>query len=212
MASEIKGQARDCAFLTSGKLCFTLPKQFSICFIFIWNKLWNAIANLEQLPMPSKLCRFQNRLVYAGCAVPRTLLDSWELFFVSFGIQLLMRDVHPPKELPSLDFSKVLELAYHVLTECGNTSCSQVLGAVQWVCYFFLDRWQCVFVLHPFSCQTPTVVKHFWISLTADHFLIEWGLTSYNQSGLLWATRWLFSRAFLDASLHSKKKIWQLSS
>ncbi len=39
MASEIKGQARDCAFLTSGKLCFTLPKQFSICFIFIWNKL-----------------------------------------------------------------------------------------------------------------------------------------------------------------------------
>ncbi len=39
MVNQGKGQARHCALLTSGKLCSTLQKQFSICFIFIWNKL-----------------------------------------------------------------------------------------------------------------------------------------------------------------------------
>ena len=44
MVNEAKGMARHCALLTSGKLCSTLQflkllKQFSICFIFVWNKL-----------------------------------------------------------------------------------------------------------------------------------------------------------------------------
>ncbi len=39
MANQAKSMARDCALLTSGKLCSTLQKQFSICFIFIWNKV-----------------------------------------------------------------------------------------------------------------------------------------------------------------------------
>jgi len=47
MVNQAKGMARDCALLTRGKLCSTLQKQFSICFIFIWNKLWNATADLE---------------------------------------------------------------------------------------------------------------------------------------------------------------------
>ncbi len=55
MANQAKGQARDFAFLASGKLCSTLQKQFSICVIFIWNKSFFLIANIEQLPMPSKL-------------------------------------------------------------------------------------------------------------------------------------------------------------
>lgn len=38
VADQAKGMARDCAFLTTGKLCFTLQKQSSICFIFTWNK------------------------------------------------------------------------------------------------------------------------------------------------------------------------------
>ena len=38
MANQAKGQARDFAFLASGKLCSTLQKQFSICVIFICNK------------------------------------------------------------------------------------------------------------------------------------------------------------------------------
>ncbi len=38
-ANKAKGQAGDFAVLANGKkLCSTLPKQFSICFIFIWNK------------------------------------------------------------------------------------------------------------------------------------------------------------------------------
>ena len=56
MANQAKGQARDCAFLASGELCSTLQKQFSICVVFIWNKSLLFIANIEQLPMPSKLC------------------------------------------------------------------------------------------------------------------------------------------------------------
>ena len=56
MANQAKGQARDFAFLASGKDCSTLQKQFSICVIFIWNKSLFFIANIEQLPMPSKLC------------------------------------------------------------------------------------------------------------------------------------------------------------
>ena len=56
MANQARGQARDSAFLASGKLCSTLQKQFSICVIFIWNKSLFFIANIEQLPMASKLC------------------------------------------------------------------------------------------------------------------------------------------------------------
>jgi len=60
MANQAKGQAMDCAFLASGKLCSTLKKQFYICVTFIWNKSLYFIANIEQLLMPSKLCSFQN--------------------------------------------------------------------------------------------------------------------------------------------------------
>ena len=56
MANQARGQARDSAFLASGKLRSTLQKQFSICVIFIWNKSLFFIANIEQLPMASKLC------------------------------------------------------------------------------------------------------------------------------------------------------------
>jgi len=56
MAKQAKGQARDFAFLASGKLCSTLQKQFYICVVFIWNKSLFFVANIEQLPMPSKLC------------------------------------------------------------------------------------------------------------------------------------------------------------
>ena len=38
MVNQAKSMARDCALLTSGKLCSTLQKQFSICVDFTRNK------------------------------------------------------------------------------------------------------------------------------------------------------------------------------
>jgi len=49
-------QAKGFGFWASGKLCSTPQKHFYICVIFIWNKSLFFIANIEQLPMPNKLC------------------------------------------------------------------------------------------------------------------------------------------------------------
>ncbi len=62
MANQAKGQARDFALLASGKLCSTRQKHFSICVIFIWNKIlsffcqYRAASHAKQavlIPKPS---------------------------------------------------------------------------------------------------------------------------------------------------------------
>jgi len=61
MANQAKGQAMDCAFLASGKLCSTLKKQFYICVtymeqVIIFYCQYRAASHAKQavfLPKPS---------------------------------------------------------------------------------------------------------------------------------------------------------------
>jgi len=76
MANQAKGQARDFAFLASGKLCSTLQKQFSICVIFIWNKSLFLLPISTSFPCQASCVDSKTSLVHAGHAVPRTLLPS----------------------------------------------------------------------------------------------------------------------------------------
>ena len=109
MANQAKGQAGDCAVLASGKLCSTLQKQFSICVIFIWNKFWIFIANIEQLPMPSKLCWLQNQTCSCWPCSGQDFAVLLRHFFCDFKSQLLMRDVHPStNKCRALNSRKVL--------------------------------------------------------------------------------------------------------
>ncbi len=179
MANQAKGQARDFAFSASGKLCSTLQKQFYICVIFIWNKSLFFIAKIEQLPMPSKLCWFQNRpssllfsLVHAGHALLSTLLPSWDKFLVISNFNCWWETFVYTKNVECWLPERFWVLIDHVLVEWAFTSYDQLVLSCKQFGDFFLDRWE-VFVLHA-STKNPTAVEHFWILLSADWSCLIW--------------------------------------
>ena len=126
----------------------------------MWNKLWNAIADLEQLLMPSKLCWFPNRLVHASCVCPGLCWTLENFFFREFqkcscwwGMFILQKTAEPW-------LLKRSWVRTDVFTECGKRVAARSFSCEQSNSEF-LDRWAVFFVLHPFSCQMPTAVEQF---------------------------------------------------
>jgi len=171
MANQAKGQARDFAFLPSGKLCSTLRKQFSICVIFIWNKSLFFIANIKQLPMPSKLCWFQNHpsslqcLVNAGHAAPRRVLSSWDTIF---GQNLTVDERRSSfyQKMSSLDFLKGLGCWWIMF--CLNEvvqATTRSLAVSNLVTFFSTDRSSS---LHKISRQlsSPFEFSDWWLIMS----------------------------------------------
>ena len=77
MANQAKGQARDFAFLASGKLCFSNYKSSSLYALSLY-----GTNHCFLLPIPSSFpCQAscvdsKTSLVFAGHAVPRSVLSS----------------------------------------------------------------------------------------------------------------------------------------
>ncbi len=183
MANQAKGQAGDFAFLASGKLCSTLQKQFSICVTFIWNKLWTFIANIEQLPMPSKLCWFQNQTCSCWPCNGQdfaVLLRHSFLWFQNSAVDEGCSSFHRKNVEPWIPKRSWLMTDDDVSFEWGHTSCSQVCSCKQFG-DLFLNRWE-VFIPHlltksPDSC--PALFEFCWV--VTDDVLFEWGHTSCSQ-------------------------------
>ncbi len=172
MVNQAKGMARDCAFLTSGKLCYTLQKHFSICVVFIWNKTMFFIANIMQLPMPSKLCWFQ---IQTSSCWPRSAQDFvglLRLFFVIsklncwWGMFILLQTIAEPW---TLEGSWVM--TDHVLFEWAFTSHNQVFSCKQFG-EGFLDRWE-MSVPHPLT-QNSDSYQAFLNLFTDDWLCSVW--------------------------------------
>ena len=97
MANRAKGQAGDFAFLASGKLCSTLQKQFSICFIFIWNNwIMNFYCQSRAASHAKQAALIPQQDLFM---LAQDFAELLRVFFHDFQIQLLMRNVHPSTKI-----------------------------------------------------------------------------------------------------------------
>ena len=82
-------------------------------------------------------------------------------FFENFKNAAVDEGCSSSKKLPSLDFSKGLELGLMFSLNVVIRVAARSFSCDQSNSEYFLDRWAVFFVLHPFSCQMPTAVEQF---------------------------------------------------
>ena len=102
-ASQGPGEGLCLSWLVVSSVPHCKSSSLYALFLYATNHHY-FVANIEQLPMPSKLYWFQNHpsslqssVVHAGHAVPSTLLSSWDIFLVISKLNCWLEMFIPPQ-------------------------------------------------------------------------------------------------------------------